>query len=121
MVTWDPLAYNPIINVYRMIATDVRTPDEHPLKMRDIRLFRKYFNKVETEYFWLTTLIIFIFMALLQRRNPNSERYWKSVVDESDKWTWIYKPLSLFDRVIYRIMPFLKPLSWNVVVFSYKK
>ena len=121
LVTWDPLAYNPIINVYRMIATDVRTPDEHPLKMRDIRLFRKYFNKVETEYFWLTTLIIFIFMALLQRRNPNSERYWKSVVDESDKWTWIYKPLSLFDRVIYRIMPFLKPLSWNVVVFSYKK
>lgn len=121
LVTWDPLAYNPIINVYRMIATDVRTPDEHPLKMRDIRLFREYFNKVETEYFWLTTLIIFIFMALLQRRNPNSERYWKSVVDESDKWTWIYKPLSLFDRVIYRIMPFLKPLSWNVVVFSYKK
>ena len=121
LVTWDPLAYNPIINVYRMIATDVRTPDEHPLKMRDIKLFKKHFARVETNYFWLTTLAIFILMAVFQRRNPNSERYWKSVVDESDKWEWLYKPLALLDKILYKLLPFLKPLSWNIVVFSYKK
>jgi len=120
LVTWDPLAYNPIINIYRMIATNVRTPDEHPLKMSDIKLFKKHFAKVETTYFWLTTLLIFILMAVFQRRNPNSERYWKSVVDESDKWEWLYKPLSILDKFLYKLLPFLKPLSWNVVVFSYK-
>ena len=55
-VSWDPLAYNPAINIYRMIATDVRTPDEHPLKWRDIKLFDKYFSNVERRYFWFSTL-----------------------------------------------------------------
>ncbi len=29
--SYDPLAYNPVINMYRRMATEVRTPDESPL------------------------------------------------------------------------------------------
>jgi SAM-dependent methyltransferase len=29
--SYDPLAYNPVINIYRRMATEVRTPDERPL------------------------------------------------------------------------------------------
>ncbi|MDD5276305.1 MAG: methyltransferase domain-containing protein [Methylovulum sp.] len=115
-VTWDPLAYNPAINAYRAIATDVRTPDEHPLKWDDIKLFKKHFGTVETKYFWLTTLIIFLIMALVQRRNPNKERFWKTVVQEGDKWSWLYLPLEKLDRLILNIFPLLGLLCWNVVI-----
>lgn len=116
VVTWDPLAYNPVINVYRAMATNVRTPDEHPLKWTDIQLFRKHFGKVETQYFWLTTLIIFLIMALVQRRNPNKERFWKVVVQEGEKWRWLYLPLERLDRILLKVFPPLRLLCWNVVI-----
>jgi len=118
-VTWDPLAYNPAINVYRSMATDVRTPDEHPLKWSDIKLFHKHFEAVEARYFWLTTLIIFVIMALAQRRNPNKERFWKVVVQEGRKWSWLYLPLERLDRLLLKVFPPLRLLCWNVVVVAY--
>lgn len=115
-VSWDPLAYNPAINVYRAIASAVRTSDEHPLKWCDIKLFHKYFVSVEKRYFWFTTLIIFIVMALLQRRNPNKERFWKVVVQEGEKWAWLYRPLEKIDQLLLFLFPPLRILCWNIVV-----
>jgi len=120
LVSWDPLAYNPIINVYRRIATNVRTDDEHPLTVKDIALFKKHFNNVETKYFWFFTLIIFILMALVQFRNPNKERFWKKVIEEEQKWAWLYKPLAALDNVTLKIFPFLKYLCWNIVIVAKK-
>ena len=115
-VSWDPIAYNPAINLYRAIARDVRTPDEHPLRWSDIKLFSKYFNSVETKYFWLTTLVIFILMFFAQRRNPNKERFWKAVVEEGAKWSWLYKPLEKIDSFLLKFFPPLRLLCWNVVI-----
>jgi 2-polyprenyl-3-methyl-5-hydroxy-6-metoxy-1,4-benzoquinol methylase len=118
-VTWDPLAYNPAINVYRSMATNVRTPDEHPLTWNDIKLFHKHFEKVETRYFWFTTLIIFVIMALAQRRNPNKERFWKVVVQEGRKWQFLYLPLEKLDRLFLAAFPPLRLLCWNVVIIAH--
>ena len=118
LVTWDPVHYNPIINIYRSMAMDVRTPDEHPLKIKDIKTFESLFPNVTTKYFWLTTLIIFIIMAVGQRRHPNSERYWKVVIAESEKWAWLYNPLETLDKILLKLFPPLKFLCWNVVVIS---
>ena len=120
LVTWDPLHYNPVINNYRKKAMDVRTPDEHPLKWADLKLFNKHFSKVERKYFWLSSLLIFVFMAIVQRRDPNKERYWKSVVNESASWAPFYYPLALLDRILLTLIPPLRLLCWNVVVFSKK-
>ena len=56
---WDPLAYNPVINLYRRMATSVRTPDEHPLDFGVLRVFRRHFTLVRHREFWLTTLALF--------------------------------------------------------------
>jgi 2-polyprenyl-3-methyl-5-hydroxy-6-metoxy-1,4-benzoquinol methylase len=114
-VSWDPLAYNPVINVYRWMATEVRTVDEHPLRMADLRLMKSRFQSSKTRYFWLLTLVIFLIMALVQRRSPNKERYWKKVVEEADAWSWLYRPLEMADGLLLTIFPFLRPLCWNVV------
>ena len=114
-VSWDPVAYNPVINVYRRRAMQVRTEDEHPLRLRDIRAVQSHFRESHTRWFWLSTLLIFCIMALVQRRDPNQERYWKKVVEEADRWAWIYRPLELLDKVLL-LIPFLRPLCWNVVI-----
>lgn len=114
-VSWDPLAYNPVINLYRRRAMEVRTADEHPLRLTDIRAVRAHFRESRTRWFWLSTLLIFCFMAVLQRRDPNKERYWKKVIEEADQWAWLYRPLELFDKVLL-LLPFLRPLCWNVVI-----
>ena len=115
-VSWDPVAYNPVINLYRALATKVRTPDEHPLRLRDVRAIASRFEQAEVRWFWLTTLLVFIWMAVGQGRSPNKERYWKKVIDEADQWARIYRPLEAIDRKLFQWLPFLRPLSWNVAI-----
>jgi SAM-dependent methyltransferase len=114
-VSWDPVAYNPVINIYRRRAMKVRTEDEHPLRLADIRAVRAHFHQSHTRWFWLSTLLIFCVMAVVQRRDPNRERYWKTVIEEAGRWAWLYRPLELLDKVLL-LIPFLRPLCWNVVI-----
>jgi 2-polyprenyl-3-methyl-5-hydroxy-6-metoxy-1,4-benzoquinol methylase len=117
-VSWDPVAYNPIINIYRAIATKVRTEDEHPLRLRDIRAVTSRFASAEVSWFWLTSQLIFILMVVAQFRSPNKERFWKKVIDEADSWAWLYRPLAALDRILIKLLPFLGPLCWNVVIVA---
>jgi hypothetical protein len=60
-------------------------------------------------------------MALIQRRSPNKERYWKSVILESNKWQPIYTPLEKVDTFLLKNFPKLGFLCWNVVLICNKK
>ena len=57
---WDPLAHNPAINIYRRMATEVRTEDEHPIRRSQLRWFADRFSNINTSFFWLTPLLIFL-------------------------------------------------------------
>ncbi len=116
-VSWDPVAYNPAINYYRRHAMKVRTEDEHPLRLADIRAVRRCFKESCIGWFWLSPLLLFILMRFAQGRDPNKERYWKKVVEEADAWAWLYWPLEELDRLLLHI-PFLRPLCWNVVIIG---
>src|SRR6266567_7415705 len=48
----DPIAYNPVINVYRAMATKVRTEDESPLTWSDLKFARTVFAEVQHREFW---------------------------------------------------------------------
>lgn len=50
---FEPMGYNPVLNAYRDRTPDIRTPDEHPLLAADFELARRYFSRVEAEYFGL--------------------------------------------------------------------
>ena len=117
-VSWDPYYYNPIINVYRKIAYKVRTKDEVPLKNIDIKLIQTNFRKTELKFFWITTLFIFLYMFIIQRKNPNKVRYWKDIIKEHKSWEKIYYPLEAVDNFLIKLFPFLKYLTWNVAMIS---
>ena len=117
-LSWDPIAYNPLINIYRKLASKVRTDDEKPLKKKDILLICENFNSYEIKYFWLTSLLVFIKFFLFDFQNPS--RYWKKVVYEEKKYAKFLKITHRIDDQIIKIFPFLKYLMWNVAIRAKK-
>lgn len=120
MATWDPLQYNPIINVYRGKASSMRTPDEHPLTRADLRLIKEQFDRCEVRFFWLTALMIFIRFYFIDRLSPNKVRYWKLVVERQSKHAGFLKLSHRLDRVLLLLLPPIKWLAWNVAVVAVK-
>ena len=59
----EPMGHNPALNLFRKRTPELRTPDEHPLLMRDIRLARTMFSQVDLRFFGLTTLAAVPFLA----------------------------------------------------------
>ena len=118
--SWDPLAHNPVINVYRRMAMGVRTEDEHPLRMKDLQLFGKYFKSVKSKGTWLASLWIFLRFYFIERVHPNSERYWKKVIIEADRLKPKYERLEKIDKAILRVMPWMTRYCWNITVVGEK-
>lgn len=54
---FEPLGHNPFINAYRRRTPLLRTADEHPLTMADLRLARRFFGSVEVHHFGLCALL----------------------------------------------------------------
>jgi ubiquinone/menaquinone biosynthesis C-methylase UbiE len=117
--SYDPLAYNPLINIYRRMATEVRTPDEAPLTTADIALARKYFTGVRHREFWISALVLFLKYYLVDRVHPNQDRYWKRILRETPERLRWWTPLRALDRVLARI-PLIRWLAWNVVLWGQK-
>lgn len=112
----EPLSYNPVINVYRHMARTVRTEDEHPLTLGDLKLFRERFPVVAHREMWLFPLYIFIWFYLVERVHPAKERYWKKVIRDSAKHRAGMTVAAALDRVFLTALPFLRFLCWNTVV-----
>lgn len=116
---WDPLHYNPAITVYRWIATQVRTTDEHPLRRADIEAIEQQFSKVEFRFFWLTAMIVFFKFLIIDRYNPNKVRYWKKILQDYEKLKWL-RAFHAIDQFLFKLIPPLKWWAWNVTIKAIK-
>lgn len=93
----EPLGHNPFINLYRKLTPRYRTPDEHPLLMRDVRLMKRYFGLVRAEYFHLTVLLAAPLSGSAGRRKVASA-------------------LERLDRALIRTTPVIRRYAWLVVL-----
>jgi ubiquinone/menaquinone biosynthesis C-methylase UbiE len=93
----EPLGHNPAINLYRRLTPRMRTPDEHPLLMADLDSMGRYFRKVDSEFFSLSTLA-----AVPLRRRRSFPR--------------ILDGLTRFDRMLFRSVPYLRRHAWIVLI-----
>lgn len=116
---WDPLRHNPIINVYRRIATSVRTEDEMPLDIDTVNFVQNTFYRTDYDTFWLATLWIFLRFYLIEKVNPNQERYWKKIIIEHARLKPGYRRLEKVDRFLKQI-PGMKRFAWNLAVVATK-
>jgi len=60
---FEPMGHNVAINLFRNRTPELRSADEHPLLMDDLREARSYFRKVETRFYGLATLAAVPFAA----------------------------------------------------------
>lgn len=117
--SYDPLAYNPVINLYRKMATGVRTPDESPLTTNDIKIAQKYFARVQHREFWIAALLLFVKYYLIDRVHPNQDRYWKRILRETREGLRWWLPFRGLDTVLTRV-PLVRWMAWNVVMWGEK-
>ena len=89
----EPMGHNPIVNWYRNRTPEIRTADEHPLLVKDIKQMGRGFAKTKVTYFGFIAPILG-FVA--PKTDPNSRL---------TKFVWA------IDRVICRI-PGLNRFAW---------
>jgi len=116
---WDPLKHNPAINIYRRIATEVRTPDERPLDINIVNFVRSLFSSTSFDTFWLASLWIFVQFYFLEKSDPNQERYWKKIIVERERLEAEYNKLEKLDGYLKNI-PGMQRMSWNLAVVAVK-
>jgi ubiquinone/menaquinone biosynthesis C-methylase UbiE len=116
---WEPLKHNPIINVYRRMATEVRTADEKPLSIFFIDKVKRLFSQVTYDTFWLSTLWILLRFYLIERVDPNKERYWKKILVEEFRLRRTYNRLERIDYFLKKI-PIMRRLAWTLAMVAKK-
>lgn len=112
----EPLKYNSIINIYRALASNVRTDHEHPLGYEDLKHIERILPDMKHEEYHLFTLLIFIWFFIGERIHPNKARYWKKIIYEADRYGGVFKFLFNIDLIILRLFPFLKRYCWATVI-----
>jgi len=100
-VFWEPLGLNPLINVYRRLTPDARTPDEHPLVPNDFAVIAKYLDLVEVRYYGLATL------ATVPLRNT---KFGRTLLNLSER----------LDRAVLAL-PGVRHLAWYALVIGTTK
>jgi SAM-dependent methyltransferase len=118
-VSIDPLGYNPVIEVYRRMATKVRTEDEAPLSFEDLKLAARYFDDVGHREFWIASLALFLKYFAIDRVHPNRDRYWKRILRETPETLRWWLPLRALDEYLTQL-PVLRRLAWNMVMWGRK-
>jgi ubiquinone/menaquinone biosynthesis C-methylase UbiE len=93
----EPLAYNPIFQLYRKLTPHLRSEweKEHILSKKDIKLAEKYFGKVEKRFFYLTSLLAVPFRNL-------------------PVFNFILSILEGIDSIILKL-PFIKWWAWQII------
>jgi SAM-dependent methyltransferase len=96
----EPLGHNPLINLYRRLTPTLRTADEHPLRMDDLRLAEEYFGKVEAHFFHLFSLLA---VPVRSSRSFNRVLQWLDAIDAS----------------LFSALPITRRFAWaTVLTFS---
>jgi len=90
-----------------------------PLDIGIAKFVKSLFAETVYDTFWLTTLWIFLRFYLIERVDPNKERYWKKIIAESARLEPTYRRLETLDRLVKQA-PFMKRFAWNIAVVATK-
>ncbi|HKQ83920.1 MAG TPA: class I SAM-dependent methyltransferase [Steroidobacteraceae bacterium] len=72
----EPMGHNPLVNWYRRRTPDLRTPDEHPLLLRDLAAMEQNFKGSHVTYFGLIAPVLGLFSAHPNPRSRITRAVW---------------------------------------------
>ncbi len=101
----EPLAYNPVISLFRKLTPSRRTPTEKPMSYGDFSGLLQVFSRWEHREFYLVSLASFVFYYGLKNRGL---------------FTAAQRVLSPVDRLLFMVIPALRRFAW-VTVSTFSK
>ncbi len=101
VIMLEPMAWNPVVALYRILTPSMRTPDEHPLKPVDFRSMDRAFGSVVTHAYVLSSVL-----AL----------GWLIVPDFWNIRRRTAAALGKLDGLLLRAVPSLKYFCWTAVI-----
>jgi ubiquinone/menaquinone biosynthesis C-methylase UbiE len=93
----EALGHNPLLNAYRRLTPRLRTEDEHPLLMPELKTADAYFGKVEKHFFNLLSLAAMPFHRFAG-------------------FGWILNRLDGADQFLFKRLPFTRKYAWIAVL-----
>lgn len=97
----EPLGINPLINKFRNKTPELRTVDEKPFDLNDLRSVRSIFSSVNFMFFDLLTLALPVLFG--DKINKYLERAFRKL-----------------DSFLFTIVPFSKYYAWQVLIVAVK-
>ena len=98
----EPLGMNPLINLYRKLTPNRRTPFEKPLDFNDISKISQQFKKIK--HFELTLI-------------TNIGIFWNTILKLPLNKIINYHNLKKIDKFLLKKFKFLRKYCWNDVIF----
>jgi ubiquinone/menaquinone biosynthesis C-methylase UbiE len=92
----EPLGHNPLINLYRRLTPELRTPDEHPLRLEELELARSFFETSDFRFYH------FLSLAAVPFRSTRA-------------FAPLLRRLDGADQALFNVTP-LRRLAWYVVM-----
>ena len=90
----EPLAYHPVLKVFRTLTPFLRSPEEHPFTTKDFGLLETYLKVKEVRFFYFSSLFFLPFVIF----NPRLTTFFNSI-----------------DNFLFKF-PWLKYLAWQCVI-----
>ena len=72
----EPMGHNPIVNWYRNRTPELRTPDEHPLLVKDIRTMAQGFARCKVTYFGFIAPVLGFLSPNTNPKSPLTKVVW---------------------------------------------
>jgi 2-polyprenyl-3-methyl-5-hydroxy-6-metoxy-1,4-benzoquinol methylase len=94
---YEPMAYNPFVQIFRFLTPHLRTKDEHPLKLNDFSIMSIYFKNVDIKYFHLISLFSLLFI-------------------KNKHFISVHNFLSDIDEFLIKKIPSIAKYSWICVI-----
>ncbi len=93
----EPLGHNPVVNWYRNRTPELRTPDEHPLLVRDLKAMARRFRSSRVTYFGMIAPLLGLVSRNVRSSSPLTRAVWA------------------LDRLVCKV-PFFNRYAWFCVV-----
>jgi SAM-dependent methyltransferase len=93
----EPMGHNPVINWYRNRTPELRTPDEHPLLVGDLRQMGRHFAATRITYFGMVAPLLGFIQTRIRKESALTRFVW-----------WL-------DRQLCRI-PVLNRYAWFSII-----
>jgi SAM-dependent methyltransferase len=101
----EPLEYNPVLNLFRRLTPQRRTPTEKPIRWEQFRALGSDFGDWRHEEFYLVSLLAFA---------------WYYGIRSKSMFALTQELLCKCDRALFRLFPFLRRYAWVTVVHFVK-